>query len=73
MAAARKKRAPARKSARGKKRAAATKRPAGKKTSSRNKKSASRKASSGTRSKNRVLPNDKAWRELLERAIAKDK
>jgi len=72
MAAAPKKRAPAKKSWKGKKRAA-KKRPATKKGAARAKRSPSRKAaSSGERSRNRVLPNDKAWRELLERAIEKD-
>ena len=73
MAAARNKRAPAKKTARGKKRSAATKRPAGKKRAARGRKSPARKASaSGRAAKNRVLPNDKAWRELLETAIEKD-
>ena len=73
MAAARKKRAPAKKTTRGKKRSATKKRPAGKKTAPRSRKSAARKAPArGARAKNRVLPNDKAWRELLERAIEND-
>jgi len=73
MAAARKKRAPAKKTTRGKNRSATTKRPAGKKSAARGRKSAGRKAASADAgSKNRVLPNDKAWRELVERAIEKD-
>ena len=68
MAAARKKRAPAKKSA---KKRAAKPRAAKKRSTSARKSSAGRRASGGGTTKKRVLPNDKAWRELLETALEK--
>ena len=72
MAAGRKKRAPAKKRA-AKKRASTAKRPSAKKAGVRTKGSRRGKSASGAaRSRNRVLPNDKAWRELLEKALERE-
>lgn len=73
MAAARKKRASAKKRTATKKRASPGKRPTAKKRATRAKRSPGRKGARAPASPNpRSRPSDKAWRELLERAIEKD-
>ena len=79
MPAARKKRAPSRKSPAKKKIVDAGKRPAGSKSATGKKRATASKKSGGTKRSSVASaprkgdrPSDKAWRELLEKAIEKD-